>query len=91
MIKNETIIVRNRNIETVNMDNEIGMINVNTGKYYMLDPIGADIWNFIESEITFGDLIEKIQLYYNVEKQTCISDMTDFVNELQKQKLLDLK
>ncbi len=68
-------ISRNTSIESAQMGNEIGMLHIELGKYYVLNDIGADIWNRIENPIFISTLIENIIDEYEVEYDQCKAEI----------------
>lgn len=84
------IIVRNNSIETAEMGEEVGMLDVETGNYYMLNEIGTDIWSFLETPITFEQLIEKLRMVYDVNYETCEVESLEFIKEMIENKLIQV-
>lgn len=53
------------------VDGETVIMNAETGQYFGFNSVSTDIWNFMEDEITFNSLIEKLVSEYEVEKSVC--------------------
>jgi len=87
MIGLNKIMRRNTSIESAQMGNEIGMLHIELGKYYVLNDIGADIWNRIEKPISMATLIENIIGEYDVEYDQCKAEVMEFANELISKKI----
>ena len=87
---NGKMIVRNNNIETAEMGEEVGMLDVETGNYYILNEIGTDIWTFLETPMTFEQLIEKLRLVYDVSYETCEVESLEFIKEMIENKLIQV-
>lgn len=79
---------RNDRIETANMGSEVGMLDINTGKYYVLDSIGTDLWNILEESKSFEDIILNITEIYDVSKERCKSDIKVLLREMIKNNIL---
>lgn len=80
---------RNINIETVNIGEELGMLDVESGKYYVLDPISSKIWGMLENEIDIDGLVNLLILDFEVEKSVCYDDVSDLLNKLVENNLLE--
>ena len=81
-------ILQNKEIPTALIDNELGLMNVDKGKYYSLDEIGIEIWNLIENSIKVDDVVDKLLKEYDIERKQCENDVLELINELFKQDLI---
>lgn len=84
----EQIIYRNQDIVFTDMDDEIVMMEMDSGNYYALDDVACDVWRLLENPINFADLCLKLSEQYDVEPQQCATDITPFLSGLSKQKVL---
>lgn len=84
------MIVRNNNIETAEMGEEVGMLDVETGNYYILNEIGTDIWSLIEKPVAFEQLIDKLRMIYDVDYETCEVESLEFIGEMIENKLIQV-
>lgn len=80
--------VRNKQIDTANMGDELGMLNVETGKYYILDPIASSIWGALENPMTMNHLVNYLMTIYDVDRETCYVETKLFLNELIENRLV---
>ena len=90
MIEDSTILKRKSEILSSDMDGETVMMSVENSEYYSLSPIGTRIWEIVEQEISYKDLISKLMSEYKVDADTCKSDTEEFINELINKGLVDL-
>lgn len=60
------------------IDGEVIIVNLDSGSYYSLDKVGADIWELIESGATPGDVIETVTRRYDGGR----ADIEGAVNQL---------
>ena len=58
-----------------------GLITVNE--------VGADLWNMLQSEVTFDDLLRGILTIYDVDKETAEEDIREFLVTLRERGILD--
>lgn len=80
--------IRNKQIETATMGDELGMLNVETGMYFILDPIASDIWNALETPMTMTHLVKHLMNIYEVDQETCLVETKMFLGELIENKLV---
>lgn len=84
----EDIIKRDPEMLSSNMDGETVMMSVENGEYYGLNEIGTRIWELSENEIKVNDMIESLMEEYDVDRETCLADVMEFLEELGKKKLI---
>ena len=53
-----------------------GLITVNE--------VGVDIWNMLQEEVTFEDLVQGILAEYDVEEEVAREDIQEFLNTLNE-------
>lgn len=87
----DTIIERNGDIPTVDLDGEIGMMSVAKGRYFCLDPVGSHIWRLLDQPKSLNDIISSLLNEYDVDKRTCEKQVLDFVIELFDNGLILIK
>ena len=54
-----------------------------------LNETGAFLWNNMVSDVTEDELAEKMCLEYNIDKETALTDIKDFVATLERQDILE--
>ncbi|MFW5944368.1 MAG: lasso peptide biosynthesis PqqD family chaperone [Bacteroidota bacterium] len=90
MITEDSYIKRNKEVFASEIDEEVVMMNVDTGKYYGMDTVGSRIWELIAEEIQVKDVIGKLMEEYDVEEEQCKNDVLEFLNELYENKLVQV-
>lgn len=58
-----------------------GLITVNE--------VGADLWDMLQSEVTFDDLLRGILTIYDVDEETAEEDIREFLDTLRERGILD--
>lgn len=77
-----TILVRNSDLISTNMDGETVMMSIERGEYYGLGGIGGFLWDLLEKPISIELLIQTVCNEYEVEEAQCESDILHFVDRL---------
>ena len=72
------------------LNGEAAILNLKTGTYYGLDPVGATIWKLIEKPCTVESLREAMLQKYEVDAQRCESDLLDLLEKLKAEGLIDV-
>ena len=74
-----------RNADTLSAHSgpdEYLMMNVETGRYHGVNAVGARLWELLETPKTFTQLCTQICEDFDVDAETCRSDLSKFVDEL---------
>jgi hypothetical protein len=90
-ITTDTIISRIEEIVASDIDGETVMMSIENGKYYGLDDIGSRIWELIEKPVKVSDLIDTLLGRYEVDRETCERDVLKFLNELNEDRIVQVK
>jgi len=61
---------------------EAAILNLDTGAYYGLDPVGARIWSFLATPTTIARLRDSILAEYDVDAARCEQDLVHLVQTL---------
>lgn len=81
-------VIRNKDILTNNIDGEVGMLNVQSGKYYGLDAVGSDVWALIEERVSVKAIVHTMRQNYAVEEERCEKDILALLEKLQQSDLI---
>ena len=73
------LISRNEAIVFTDLDDTIVMMDVNEGKYYELDQIGARLWSLLETGRSVADLCDALSTEFDVDPDTCLRDTLEFL------------
>ncbi|MCX7842831.1 MAG: lasso peptide biosynthesis PqqD family chaperone [Clostridia bacterium] len=90
-ITKETVIGRKTNLPFVEMDGEVGMLNVDNGKYYSLENVAARIWELIATEKSINDIVSILLEEYEIDKDNCFTQVISFAESLKNEGLIDVK
>lgn len=72
------------------IEDELVLMSTEHGKYYSMNMVGSDIWQFIKKPITINELFEKISALYEVEGVNYQEQILDFLNILDDKKLIKI-
>lgn len=77
-------VVRSDAIIFTEFDDAVVMMDVDEGRYYGLDPVGAKIWTLIESGPSVAEVCETLVATYEVAPGTCRDEVRAFMDELHR-------
>ena len=84
----DSIIQRVDKLVSAPMGAELAMMDLESGKYLVLDQIGAIVWEEIAEPIRVGDLVSRLQARFEVAEDKCEADVLSFLGQLQTKGLL---
>ncbi len=90
-ITSETILQRDKEQEFTYIDGEVVMLSLKNGEYYGLDSVGTRIWELLEEEILFSDLVRQLMNEFDVHEDLCLSDTKGYLSQLMEKDLLIVK
>lgn len=89
-LSDESRIVVSKDQVSCDLAGEAAILNLKNGVYYGLDPVGARIWNLIQTPTTFARIREVLLDCYDVEQLRLESDIRDLVSQLAEQGLVEI-
>ena len=82
LIPMNAIITKNSELLSSEIDNEIVMMNVETGKYYGMNSIGSEIWRLLDEPKELKDIHASLLSNFKVEKATCEIEVQSYLKHL---------
>ena len=73
---------------TIFEDHEAAIINLKSGNYYSLDPVGAFVWAHVERGASTGEIVEEILTHYDGESGDVTRELVRFLDALQAEELI---
>jgi hypothetical protein len=70
---------------------EAAILNLRSGVYYGLDPIGARVWRLVQEPKTLAELRDLLLAEYDVEAATLEADLRYLLNSLSAQGLIEIQ
>jgi hypothetical protein len=66
------------------------LLNLGSGEYHGLNPVGAKIWEMLESPMSELELCRRIEEAFGTDAETAAQDVRTFVQQLIDRKLVHL-
>lgn len=67
---------------------ELAMMSLDTGTYFMLDKVAAIIWERLNAPVAVADLVGELLELYDVDPNRCEADVLAFLRKLLAQRLV---
>lgn len=85
-----TLIVAAEHQVSCDVDNEAALLNLETGVYYGLDPVGAFLWKLLASPVTVQTLQTALVDNFDVTEAVARRDLLGFLAEMKSAGLVEL-
>jgi hypothetical protein len=79
-----------RNLIISELDDDLVMMNIESGSYLSVNKTGRIIWDKLEQPIVVNDLIKQLRSQFSVDELTCTTETLAFLNKIAEQKALKI-
>lgn len=77
---------------SADLTDEVVILSLQTGEYYGLDPIAADIWNLVQQPRTVASIRDALLAQYEgVTVEECEAQVLALLDEMVKLELLEVR
>jgi len=71
------------------IDEDVVLMSIDEGFYFTLEPVGSRIWELLsEKPATLEELVNQLMEEYEVDKETCMKDVQEFIDDMASKKLI---
>lgn len=77
-----------QNVIAREVGDEAVLLDLTSGMYFGLDPVGAQMWRLIAGGCTLGEVCDKMIEEYDVAREDIERDLLALVRDLTEKKLL---
>ena len=85
-----TVVAAKEQIST-QVDDEAALLNLRTGVYFGLDPMGAYIWQMLREPVKVKELTARLQNdYSNIDAEIVANDLRVFLERMLEAGLVEL-
>jgi hypothetical protein len=86
-----SLVAAKENLLFCELQDEMVLLDVESGTYFGIDPVGVLIWNSIQTPVTLGYVRDAVMGEFDVDQEQCERDVISFVDNLVKQGLAEIK
>jgi hypothetical protein len=87
----ETVVQASPDQVSCDLQGEAAILNLKTGVYYCLDPVGAAVWKLVEQRCTLASIRDVILAEYDVDAARCERDLFELLEVLAAEGLIDVR
>ncbi len=84
----KTIVQRDPNQDFSMIDDEVVMLSIENGEYYLLNEVASRIWQIIKNPIRVSEVLSKLLEEYSVSSHTCETETFECLNDFYKKGLI---
>lgn len=71
------------------LDGEVTMMNVETGKYYgLVSPVAAHIWRLLETPVSGDEICQQLIQQYRVDRSRCETEVLTFLRRMAAEEVI---
>ena len=72
------------------LEGEAAILNLASGAYHGLDPVGLVVWNLMASPIAVSQIVDTLIAQYEVERARCERDLLALLAQLDERGLIQI-
>ena len=90
-VNTTSVVCQNTQLLSSEMDGEVVMMDIESGKYYGMNKMGSEIWKLIETPTTITAVCDTLQQTFDVNRPDCEREVLQFLAHMKKEELVSVK
>lgn len=91
MVSVDSTIVATKEQVSADLAGESVILNLKSGVYYGLDPVGATVWGLIQEPKSLSEVRDAILAEYDVTAAQCENDLIALLGQLESEGLIEVQ
>ena len=87
----DTVVCLSKDQASADVSDEVVVVNLSSGRYYGLDPVGARVWDLLRTARPVTEIRDALLAEYDVDAATAESDLVALLERLADQGLVEVK
>jgi hypothetical protein len=88
MIERSAVLRRTDDHVSAPLNEWLVMMDIDAGKYYMLDDVASYVWTRLAAPTSVADLVDALCSHYDVAPSRCEADILPFLTALHEKGLV---
>ncbi|EPB8166164.1 lasso peptide biosynthesis PqqD family chaperone [Clostridium perfringens] len=88
LISLDSIVSQKEDVDVTELNGEKIMMDLDKGKYFMLNETGSAIWDAINEPKSVSKIIEVIIKEYDIDRETCESKVLEYLEKLRHEEIV---
>ena len=91
LMKPSTIVKQSKDQASCCLNDEVAILNLQSGMYFGLDEVGAYIWQAVNEPRPLTEICTMVLDSFEIDPERCKIDVFDFITKLEKEGLVELE
>jgi Coenzyme PQQ synthesis protein D (PqqD) len=91
ILSDQSVVVAAKDQISCDLAGEAAILNVKSGIYYGLDPVGARIWSLVQQPRAVAEIQNAISGEYDVDPAQCARDLRGLLEKLLAEGLIEVE
>ena len=78
----QAVVVQNDGVFWQDVIDDVVILDMEQGQYFGIENTGATIWRLLEKPVTIAALCDRLTELYDVDRETCETDVLAFAERL---------
>jgi len=87
-MSSQEFIIHPRNVVSEIIDGEAVIINLETGIYYSMNQIGAEIWRLFENKMSVPNILQTLLARYQEKRSVVEKELNELLSDLEHEGLI---
>lgn len=74
--------LRNSDLITASLDEDLVMLDIEQGKYFSLNPVASSIWEYLKTPGSAEEITVFLEQEYDVSTEQCVLETAKFLKEM---------
>lgn len=88
ILSSDTTIQRNDSVIFSDIDDQVVMMDLDSGDYFELNTVGTRIWELLETPTNVNDLVKTLLSEFDIAEDVCRTETETFINKMLHLKTL---
>lgn len=90
-ISDQSTITQSRSAIASVVEDQAVILDVESGFFFQLNPVGSRIWWALEAPSTLASLCQTLENSFEVPPETCRAEVLEFINGLSQKGLVEIR
>lgn len=84
----DTILKKSDDLIEASLGDSLALMSIESGKYFGMNQVAKHIWQTMDQEVSFSDLISELTNIFDIDSETCASNCREFIQELHQKDMV---
>lgn len=85
----QTVLARSSQVLYSEVDGDVTMMSVESGKYYSLKEVGARIWSLLERPMCPEQICDQLMAEYRIDRERCEADVMSVLRHMASEGIVE--